>query len=351
MQLIRFFAGASLATAMYAISPRAEAQTTTLQIESSIPAGHATSKSMQIFKDEVARLSKGSIEVEVTAGSLRPLRELIDDVHVGHIFATWMSVGIFSQQVPEIAAVSLPFVFQDYDQAKRAIAGPVGTLITTKLEAKGFVVLAWMDLGTLQVSNSKRPLRTLDDFKGLRIRVLPNATHLAAFKAIGARALVMEFTDVAAALRQGDIDGQELDYSTIYAGKFYENQKYLSDTGHFLDFHVLVTDKRTFARLDPTLQKAIREAAATAAVRQHEISTRDQATALALLKEKMQFDPLPSRTRVALRRVTASVADDVAKWVGADVVNKVLAESGTSAARRVTVSDKSKAFVSKGSQH
>ncbi len=349
MKLIRFFAGAALATAMHAISPQAEAQTTMLQIESAIPAAHATSKAMQIFKDEVARLSNGSMEVEVTAGSHRPLRELIDDVHVGHIFATWMSVGIFSQQVPEIAAVSLPFVFENYDQAKRTIAGPVGSLIATKLEAKGFVVLAWMDLGALQVSNSKRPLKTLDDFKGLRIRVLPNATHLAAFKAIGARPVVMEFTDVAAALRQGDIDGQELDYSTMYAGKFYEIQKYLSDTGHFLDFHVLVTDKRTFASLDPTRQKAIREAAAVAAVSQHKISTEDQATALALLKEKMQFDPLPSRTRVALRRVTASVADNVANWVGADVVNKVLAERATSAAGRV--SDKSKAFVGKDSQH
>jgi TRAP-type transport system periplasmic protein len=325
MKPIRFFASAALATAVLAISPRAEAQTTTLQIESAIPAAHATSKSMQMFKEEVARLSEGSMEVEVTAGSKRPLRELIDGVHVGHIFATWMSVGIFSSQVPEIAAVSLPFVFENYDQAKRAIAGPVGTLITTKLEAKGFVVLAWMDLGTLQVSNSKRPLKTLDDFKGLRIRVLPNATHLATFKAIGARPVVMEFTDVAAALRQGDIDGQELDYSTIYAGRYYESQKYLSDTGHFLDFHVLVTDKRTLASLDSMQQKVIREAAAVAAGRQHEISTADQATALAWLKEKMQFDPLPSRTRVALRRVTASVADDVAHWVGADVVNKVLA--------------------------
>jgi TRAP-type C4-dicarboxylate transport system substrate-binding protein len=115
-------------------------------------------------------------------------------------------------------------------------------------------------------------------------------------------------------------------------------------------FHVLVTDKRTFASLDLTRQKVIREAAAMAAVGQHEISTEDQATALALLKEKMQFDPLPSRTRAALRRVTASVADDVANWVGADVVNKVLVARATPAAGRVIVSDKGKAFVGKDSQ-
>jgi tripartite ATP-independent transporter DctP family solute receptor len=341
MKLIRSFTGAALATAALAVAAQAQAQITTLQIESAIPAAHATSKSMEIFKDEVVRLSDGSMAVEVMPGSKRPLRDLIDDVHVGHIFATWMSVGIFSKLVPEIAAISLPFVFDNYDQAKRSVAGPVGTLITRKLEAKGFIILAWMDLGTLQVSNSKRPLKTLDDFKGLTIRVLPTTTHLAAFKAIGARPVVMDFTDVATALRQGDIDGQELDYSTIYANKFYEIQKYLSDTGQFLDFHVLVADKKTFASLDPMQQKAVREAAAIAAVRQHQISTEDQATALARLRDAgMQFDPLTSKMRAALRRATASVIDDTRKGVGADVVNKVLAVKMTPAAGRAVVSDK-----------
>jgi TRAP-type C4-dicarboxylate transport system substrate-binding protein len=186
MRLIRSSAGAILATAVLAIAPQAEAQIT-LRIESTIPAAHATSKSMEIFKDEVARLSLGAIEVEVVPDSPRSSRELMDGVHVGRIFATWLSVGNFSKLVPEIAAVSLPFAFENYDQARRAIAGPVGTLITTKLEAKGFIVLAWMELGALHVSNSKRPLKTPDDFKGLKIRVLPHATHLAAFQALGAR--------------------------------------------------------------------------------------------------------------------------------------------------------------------
>jgi tripartite ATP-independent transporter DctP family solute receptor len=341
MKRILLFAGAALAAAMLAIAPLAAAQTV-LQIESAIPAGHATSKAMDIFKDEVIRLSEGSMDVEVMKGSQRSIRELVDEVHVGHIFATWMGVGIFSRAVPEVSAVSLPFVFKNYGQAKRVAAGPVGTLISTKLEAKGFIILAWMDLGALQVSNSKRPLKTLDDFKGLRIRVLPIGTHVAAFKALGALPMSMDLKDVAMALQQGDVDGQELDYSTMYANKYYENQKYLSDTGHFLDFHVLVANKRMFASLDPMQQKAVREAAAIAAVRQHEISTEDQVAALAWLREKgMQFDTLPPETRVALRRAMGGVVNDVKKSIGADVVNKVLAANAKPAASKVTVSDKS----------
>jgi len=187
-------------------------------------------------------------------------------------------------------------------------------------------VLAWMALGEFNLTNSKRPLKTLDDFKGLRIRVLPNATHLATFQAIGARPVAMDLKDVDAALRQGDVDGEEQDYDLTYNNKYYESQKYLSDTRHILEFHVLIANKRAFTSLDPMQQKAVREAAAIAAAQQRKILTEAEATAFARLREVgMQFDPLPAETRLALRRATASVVEDVKKWVGADVVNKVLA--------------------------
>jgi tripartite ATP-independent transporter DctP family solute receptor len=346
MKMIRSLAGAALAAAVLVIVPPAHAQEITLRIESSLPAAHATGKSMEIFKDEVVRLSEGAIAVEVTPGSPRSFKELMDGVHVGRLFAIWGSIGNFSKLVPEIAAVSLPFAFENYDQARRAIAGPVGTLITTKLEAKGFIVLAWMELGAVQVSNAKRPLKTLDDFKGLNIRVLPNATHLAAFQALGARPMVIALTDVDRALRQGDIDGLELDYTTMFANKYYESQKYLSNTDHFLDFLVLVADRKTFASLDPMQQKAVREAAAITAVRQHEISVEDQTTALARLQDVgLQFDPLPRETRAALRRAMSGVTDEVRKWVGADIVNKVLAANAP-VAGKVIASDK--ASIGKG---
>jgi TRAP-type transport system periplasmic protein len=333
MKLVRSFAGGALAAAVLAIAAPAEAQAVTLRIESNLPAPVATSMSMQIFKDEVARLSGGSIEVEVVAGAPLGLKEMVDAVHVGSVFATWTSVDYFSRLVPEIAAVSLPFVFDNYDEARRAVSGPVGSLIARKLDAKGFIVLAWMDLGEFHVMNSKRPLKTLDDFKGLRIRVLPNATHLATFEALGARAVAMDFKDVEAAVRQGDIDGEELDYSVTYANKYYESQKYVSDTRQFLDFNLFIANKSAFASLDPMQQKAVREAATIAALQERKISTEQEATALARLQEKgMQFDPLPPETRVALRRATASVVADVRKWVGADVVNEVLAANRIPAA-------------------
>jgi tripartite ATP-independent transporter DctP family solute receptor len=336
MELVHFFAGAVLVAAtVLVIAPPAHAEPTILRIESNLPINHASSRAMEVFKAEVARRSGGSIQIEVSAGAPGNLKEMIDAVHVGNVFATWTGIGNFSRLVPEIAAVSLPFVYDNYDEARRAVVGPIGSLITTKLDAKGFHVLAWLDQGVLHVSNSKRPLRTLDDFKGLSIRVLPNATHLTTFQAVGARPVAMDLKDVGPAMQQGDVDGEEQDYSTTYNNMYYESQKYLSNTAHFLDFHVLVANRKAFADLDPMQQKAVREAAAIAAVQQHKMTMEDEMTALARLQEKgVQFDPLPPETRAALRRATSIVIDDVRKWVGADIVNSMLA------AKRLSVSAK-----------
>jgi len=326
MKFIRSLAGAALAVAV-AFAAAAEAQPTTLRIDGAFVAEHTSSKAMEIFKTEAARLSGGSIEVEVVPQKLGDgVREIIEDVRAGRIFAIWIGVANMSRLVPEVGAVTLPFVFDNYDQVMHAVGGPAGTSIEAKLGAKGFTALAWMQLGARNVTNSRRPLRTLDDFKGLKIRLQPNETHVATFRAIGANPVAMELKDLYAALRQGDIDGHENPYSIIHDYGFFENQRYLSDSGHFLDLIVFVANKKAFGNLELKQQKAIREAAAIAAAQQRKMATAAELAALAGLKDKgMQFDSLPAGTRAALRQATAGVIDDVRKRVGTELVDQVLA--------------------------
>lgn len=326
--------GVALAAILATAAPAA-AQVVTLHIESPIPAPHPTSMSMLIFRDEVARLSGGKIMVEVVPDSPRgTLKEVIDAVHIGSIFGTWMSVSNFSRLIPESAVVGIPFVFKNHDEARRAIiAGPVGSLIASKFEAKGFTLLTWMDGGAFNVSNSKRPLKTLDDFKGLTLRVMANAIHEATFHALGVQTVSMDLKDVVTALRQGDVDGAEQEYAIMSASDYFESQKYLTDTTHFLDFYVFIANKRAFASLNPAQQRIIRQAAETMSLREQKISEQAQARALAQLQAAgMQFDPLSDETRAALRHATSGVVSDLKKWVGADVVNQVLAN-------RLTASD------------
>jgi TRAP-type C4-dicarboxylate transport system substrate-binding protein len=207
----------------------------------------------------------------------------------------------------------------------RAIDGPAGRLIEEKLDAKGFTTLAWMQLGARIVANSKRPLKTIDDFKGLRLFTQPAETFLATFRALGADPRVIPTGDVYRALQQGDIDGMEATYSIIDGFKYYEQTKYVSDTNHILDLIVFVANKKAFMDLRPDQQKVIRETARLAAIAQRKMADEGEAASLAALKTKLQFDPIPPETRVAMRNATAGVISGMKRSIGAELVDKVIA--------------------------
>jgi TRAP-type transport system periplasmic protein len=337
MKLTFSVAGTALAAAVLAFAPATQAEPTTLRVYGSFIAADTSSQAMEIFKTEAERLSGGTLALEIIPNmpNVGGAREIVDEVRTQNAFAIWIPASFMSRLVPEIGALGLPFVFDDVDQVARALKSPAGTLIEAKMAAKGFTVLAWMQWGARHVINAKRPLRTLDDFKGLKIRVLPNETHLAIFRALGANPAGLDVKDLYLALRQGDIDGLDNPYSTIVDYKFYEhNNRYLADTAHVFELIVLFANSKAFLSLQPKEQKAIRDAATIARARQWEMAAAKEAGSLAILKEKgVQFDPLPPETRAAMRQATAIVIDDARKRFGAKLVDSVLAATTRNAGK------------------
>jgi TRAP-type transport system periplasmic protein len=328
MKFGRSFAGAAFVAAVLALAPTAQGQPTTLRVRSAFVAEHPASQAMEIFKAEAERLSEGSIEVEVLPGTagVSGTREILDDVRTQNVFALCLAAGHMARLIPEIGALGLPYVFDNYDQVGRALKGRVGAAIEARLAAKGFVSLGWLMFGAQNVVNAKRPLRTLDDFKGLRLRLHADETHLAIFRAVGANPVALDLKDLYLALQQGDIDGQENSYSVIYNYKFYEYGKYLSDTSHILDLIPFVANRKAFMSLQPGQQKAVREAAAIAVAQQWKMMAAEDADALVKLKEKgVQFDPLQPETRAALRRATHVVVEDARKRIGDEIIDSILA--------------------------
>jgi TRAP-type transport system periplasmic protein len=327
MKLMRSFASIAGVVILLA-SLGSRAQPIELRMGSAFGAEHTSSAAMEIFKAEVARRSQGAIDVRLFPDmQLGGAKDLIDGVRAEKLFATWVGVAFVSRLVPEVEAVSLPFIFKDYGPAMHAVDGAVGKLIEARLSAKGFTALAWMELGARHVTNSLRPLKSLDDFKDLKIRVQPNEIHMAAFRALGARPIAMDIKDVYAATRQGDIDGEENPYSVIHANKYFETQKYLSDSGHILDLIILIANGKTLAGLPFEQQEAIRDAAKVAALLQRRMAAEGEVTALKdLISKGMQFDPVPAATRIALRKATARVIDGARRHVGDELVNEVIAE-------------------------
>jgi tripartite ATP-independent transporter DctP family solute receptor len=300
-----------------------------LRIAGNFATEHSSSVSMeQVFKAELAKLTNGQLGVDVfPAMQLGGAKENVDAVRSGTLFMTWVGAAFLSRIVPELEAVSLPFQFASREQAFRVVDGEVGRLIDARLGEKGFISMGWMELGPRHVTNSQRPIRSIADLKGLKIRLQPNETHLATFRAMGANAVAMDPKELYSALEQKVVDGQENPYAIIAANRYGEVQKYLSDSGHFFDFIAVVANRRQFEALKPEHQKAVRQAMAAAIAYILYLDVVLDSNAFETLKGRMQFDPLPAAAKEEMRRATAGVVDTVRKRAGADFVDRVVAET------------------------
>ncbi|MEO8544672.1 MAG: TRAP transporter substrate-binding protein [Burkholderiaceae bacterium] len=326
--LARILTPISLAITL-AFTPAAHAQQK-LQIAGNFATEHPSSVAVeQVFKKEIARLSNNQLQVDVfPAMQLGGAKENVDAVRSGTLALTWVGAAFLSRIAPELEAVSLPFLFTNRELAFRVIDGPVGDAIDKKLQDKGFISLGWMELGMRHVTNSRAPLQSIADLKGLKIRLQPNETHLATFRALGANPVAMDVKEIYSALEQHVVDGQENPYTVISAGRYNEVQKYLSNSGHFFDLIAVVASKKAFDQLKPEQQKIIRQAMTTTIAEQRKLAITAEATALENLKKTMTYTEISPAVKEEMRKVSmAAVLEGVKKRAGADLVNQVLAEA------------------------
>jgi tripartite ATP-independent transporter DctP family solute receptor len=299
-----------------------------IRIAGNFSVEHSSSVAIEQFKKDVEAATGGKVIVEVfPAMQLGGAQENVTQVRAGTIMMTWVGMAFLSRTVPELEAVSLPFLFPSREVAYKVMDGPIGALIDQKMADKGFISLGFMELGPRQVTNSVRPIKTMADLKGLKIRLQPNETHLATFRALGANPIAMDIREVYSAMEQKVIDGHENPYALIIDSRFYEVQKYVSNTSHFFDFIAVVANRKKFEALPADQQKAIKTAMQKAVASQRAAATKADATALADLQKKgMQFDAMPASEREAMRKATAGVVEDIKKRVGPELVDRVLLE-------------------------
>ena len=321
-------APAAVLFATMALAATGNVQAEKIRIAGNFAVDHSSSKAMEIFKQELSSLTGGKLTADIfPAMQLGGAKENVDQVRSGAIMGTWIGISYLSRTVPELEAVSLPFAFANREQAFKVIDSKVGDLLNQKLAEKGFTTLGYMELGSRNVTNNKRPLKSIEDFKGLKIRMQPNETHLASFRAIGANPAPMGIKEVYSAMQQGVLDGQENPFSIIATKRFNEVQKYLSDSGHFFDFIVVAASKKKFDALKPEYQTAVRQAMNKAVAWQRsKAAEEDTVSRDALIASGMQFDPISADVRAQLKSATSGVVGDLKKKIGSDIIDAVLHE-------------------------
>ncbi len=195
------------------------------------------------------------------SGAIGGDREILEGLQLGTIEMTFTSTGATTNFVPEIRIFDLPFLFRDYAHARAVLDGPIGQSYLEKFRARGMVGMAWGDNGFRHLTNSKRPVTTPADAKGLKIRTQENPLHIQAFRAFGLNPTPMAFPELYGALQQGTVDGQENPISLIITSKFYQVQKHLSLTGHAYAPGILVISQKFFDSLPAADKTLFMEAA------------------------------------------------------------------------------------------
>ena len=312
---------------MVALGP-ADAQTR-LRFAGNFPEDHTATGAMKMFKEEVEKRSNGELQIDnFPAMQLGGAQENVDQVRSGTIFAVVTSIAYFTRTVPELETMSLPFLFDARQKAFAVIDGEVGKKIDEKLLSQGFVSLGYGELGYRHTTNSRHPIKTVDDFKNLTIHLQPNEVHLATFRALGANPIAMDVKELYSALQQGVLDGQENPYNIIATRRFNEVQKYLSATGHFYDMINVVANKRAFEKLSPEHQTIVRESMDAALKWQRAEAERlDLGWRDKLVEAGMEFNEVTPEARAEMRKATASIAEDLKKRVDPALVDQVLAEA------------------------
>jgi TRAP-type transport system periplasmic protein len=293
---------------------------TTIRISHATPATSHYGAGTQAFCAEIEKRTASRYKCQIQP-NVGDERASIEAVQLGPLDATNTSTGPVSNFVPEVGIVDIPFLFRDYDHARRTLDGPIGQDLLAKFTAKGLVGLAWTENGFRHMTNSKRAIIKPDDVKGLKVRTMQNPVHIQAFQSIGVQPTPMAFSELFTALQQGVVDGQENPIPVILSAKFSQVQKHLSLTGHVYSPAVLILSPKLWNSLNDADKAHFREAAKIAAAAQRKKVNDDENSGIDQLKK--EGVTVSNVDGPAFRSAMTPVWSEFAKKFGADNIKKI----------------------------
>jgi TRAP-type transport system periplasmic protein len=234
----------------------------------------------------VKERTKGDVEITIfPANQLGNDAAMINGARGGTIDIVSSGASNFNGIVANTAAMELPFVFRSAQHAYTVLDGPVGSGVLNELAPHGLKGLAYWENGWRAFTNNKRPVKTPDDLKGLKIRSTPNPYHIQAFKLLGMNPSPMAIAELYTALEVGTFDAQEHPINVTWSSKFYEVQKHLTVSNHVYSPLILAMNKAKFDSLPANYQQIVVDAAREAAKYQRDLNAQNAGKVVAELKK------------------------------------------------------------------
>lgn len=300
----------------------------TVKLSYVVPKDHPYGLGVAKFTDLVAAKTGGKMKVRGYAdGQLGAEVQSLSAAKGGVLEMAIVSTAAAATTVKDFGLFDLPYLFNNYKEADAVLDGPVGRRALDKLSDTGLVGLCYWENGFRHLTNSRRPVLKLEDFKGLKIRTIQNPVFVDVFNTLGANPTPMAFTEVYTALESRAIDGQETPYSSIYTSRFYEVQKYVSETRHIYGAAVVVVGRKFWDTLSSDEKRAMQDSCNEARDYERSVNREQDPKLLAELKAKgMQYNDLSAAERARIRDALQPVYDKHAKQLGEDLFGQMTVE-------------------------
>jgi len=300
------------------------------QAQTILKIGYATTKESHYgvgstaFCDEVEKNTQGRYKCQqFPSSALGGEREQIEAVQLGTQDLVNTSTGPIGNFVPEVKIVDIPFLFRDYDHARKVMDGPIGQDILSKFPSKGIIALGWTENGFRHMTNNKRDIVKPSDAAGLKMRTMENKVHMDGYRTFGILPTPMAFPELFGALQQGTVDGQENPIPVILSSKFSQVQKHLSLTGHVYSPALLLMSPRIWTKLSDADKTIFTEAAKKAGAAQRKKVNDDETNGIAQLeKDGMKVTKVVDGA--AFREALKPAYAGYAKEFGADNIKKIV---------------------------
>jgi tripartite ATP-independent transporter DctP family solute receptor len=239
------------------------------------PPGYPTVAATENLGKKLAAATDGRLSVQMYPSmQLGGEKETIEQTQIGAIQLLRVSVGSMGPIVDDINVVNMPFLFRNTAHAEKMMDGPIGQELLDKITASpnaNLVALCWMDAGARNLYNTKHPVKSIEDVKGLKFRVIGNPIFIDMMNALGGNGVAMGYDQVFSALQTGVIDGAENNLPSYVFSNHYTAAKYLSLTEHLVIPEVLVFSKRAWGNLSADDQNLIKKFAREAQLEEREL--------------------------------------------------------------------------------
>jgi tripartite ATP-independent transporter DctP family solute receptor len=277
-------------------------------------------KGAKRMADLAAERSRNRIEIQLFPNQgLGNERDMIEGMQLGTVDLAVINTPLLASFDQRFMLFDMPFLFNDWNHVNKVLSGKVGQQLMKALESKGLKAFAFSTAGFRHVVNQRRPVRTPDDLRGLKIRTLDNPVHVAIMNAMGANATPMQYGEVSTALRQGTIDGLDFQLGSSATEKMYEVNKHMALTGHVFTGVIYLMSLKRYQGLPADLQKIVAETAVVGANTETELYNKFEADARGILEKNgmtvLEVDKAPFRAR------TASVYERFQGRVGKDLID------------------------------